>query len=374
MNQPPSSPKPTVLVAPLDWGLGHATRCIPVIHTLIRHQCNVILASDGKGKSLLEQEFPHLTSLTLKGYDIRYSRSPFTLPFVLATQIPKIISTIQYENERLKDLVKEYRINAVISDNRYGLYHRDIPTVFITHQLLIKTPFGRQPDQLLQKLNYKYINQFTECWVPDDAHGDSLAGALSHPLIEPAVPVKYIGPLSRFEADTEPLPAQHLLVLLSGPEPQRTMLEELLLRQLANYKGPVVLVRGLPGEAELLSTPTNVTVFNHLPAETLRHTIRSASYVIARCGYSTIMDLAVLQKKSILIPTPGQTEQSYLSQHLMNRRLALCFTQDKFKLLPALALAENFPYQPFATDGHSHLASAVKSLRYKIEFGNFPHA
>lgn len=371
MNQPSSSPKPTVLVAPLDWGLGHTTRCIPVIQTLLRQQCCVLLAASGKGKALLEQEFPQLTCLELKGYDVHYSRSKLALPLVMASQIPKIIAAIRYEHDWLKSIEKQYRINAVISDNRYGLYHHDLPSVFITHQLLIKTPFGTQADRYLQKLNYKYINQFTECWVPDEAQENNLAGALSHPLLEPAVPVKYIGPLSRFETGAKPQGEGPVLILLSGPEPQRTMLEKIFLLQLNNFKNKVVLVRGLPGSPEKLAVPSHVTVYNHLPAAAMQEQIAGASYVIARCGYSTVMDLAVLQKKSILIPTPGQTEQVYIAKHLMERRLALCIAQDKFRLQPALALADSFAYQPFHTEGQSHLGSAIKSLLYKIEFQNF---
>jgi len=373
MNQPVPPTGPTVLVAPLDWGLGHATRCIPVVHALLRHDCKVVLAASGKGKALLAQEFSDLPLLPLPGYDVHYARSPLTLPFVLAAQIPKILSAIREENRRLRDIVRDYRINAVISDNRYGLYHPSVPTVFMTHQLLIKTTLGTTADRYLQKLNYRYINSFTECWVPDDAHDDNLAGDLSHPLLEPSVPLKYIGPLSRFEPSDKAVAPKHLLVLLSGPEPQRSLFETLILDQLKEYKGPVVLVRGLPGNTDRPDVPASVTVYNHLPANELRTQILEASFVVARCGYSTVMDLAVLQKKSILVPTPGQTEQLYLARHLMKRSLALCLEQPRFRLLPALELAATFPYQTTEATGHSHLSSAIKSLCYKIEFGNFSH-
>jgi uncharacterized protein (TIGR00661 family) len=344
MDQAGTSLEPNILIAPLDWGLGHATRCIPIIHTLIRKNCKVLIACEGKIKSLLYKEFPQLSFVDLKGYRIAYSKNRWTLPFGISRQIPKILSTIQYENERLKEIVKEHNIHGVISDNRYGFYHSRIPSLFITHQLKIKTPFGSIADDFLQRLNYKYINHFSECWIPDNEGEKNLAGELSHPTKKPSIPLKYIGPLSRFRESIRQ-EEKHLLILLSGPEPQRTILENLLTEQLKEYKAPVVFVRGLPGEQTELRLPSTVSIYNHLPAEELAQKMSEASVVISRCGYSTVMDLAALKKKSILIPTPGQTEQEYLGKHLMKNNFALCVEQKKFRLKNALELSQQFDYR-----------------------------
>jgi uncharacterized protein (TIGR00661 family) len=366
MDHQNSSVKPTILVAPLDWGLGHATRCIPIISALIHQNCNVLLAGEGRIKALLQQEFPHVSFLDLKGYQISYSKSKWTLPFTITTQIPKILAAVNYEHEWLEKTVLEYSIDAVISDNRYGLYHPQVPSIIITHQLLIKTPFGKQVDKYLQQLNYEYITQFTECWIPDAEGSVNLAGELSHPLKEPSIVTKYIGPLSRFNSDNEPKEEKHLLILLSGPEPQRTVLEELLLEQLVDYSGPVCLVRGLPGDNTYLTVTNNISVFSHLSADELKQKILQASFVIGRCGYSTIMDLAILKKKGILIPTPGQTEQEYLAKHLMKMNFALCIEQGKFRLKNALQLASSFRYvlPVFAHD--NELGHAVHSLVLRL--------
>lgn len=344
MDQPGTSFKPNILVAPLDWGLGHATRCIPIIQRLIQKKCNVLVAAEGKIKSLLRKEFPQLIFIDFKGYRIHYSKNSWMLPLQIGRQIPKIISTIQYENERLKEIVKEHHVHGIISDNRYGLYHETVPSVFITHQLRIKTPFGKIVGDIIQRINYKYINRFSQCWVPDNENENNLAGTLSHPGKKPSVPVKYIGPLSRFKkaATTD---ESDLLILLSGPEPQRTIFENLLIKQIREYKGPVVFVRGLPGESNHLNLTPNISVHNHLPSAELYHKIHEASFVIARCGYSTVMDLAALKKKSILVPTPGQTEQEYLAKHLTKNNFALCVEQNKFKLKNALALSSLFDYR-----------------------------
>jgi uncharacterized protein (TIGR00661 family) len=361
MDQPGTLPKPNILIAPLDWGLGHATRCIPVIHAMIRKNCNVLIAGEGKIKNLLYAEFPHLRFIDLAGYRIRYSRTSRMLPLQIAKQIPKIISTIQYENERLKEIVKEHKIDGIISDNRYGFYHPGVPSVFMTHQLRIQTPFGKIADHFLQKINYSYINRFSECWVPDNENQWSLAGNLSHPQNKPSVPLKYLGPLSRFHKTTTPA-EKHVLILLSGPEPQRTILENLLIQQLSSYKGLVTLVRGLPEEDGGWKLPSNISVYNHLPAEELNQKMNAASVVISRCGYSTVMDLAALKKKSILIPTPGQTEQEYLAKHLMKNNFAFCVDQKKFRLKNALELGSQFNYQIRNFSLENNLDPALENL------------
>lgn len=344
MSQGISPAKLTVLVAPLDWGLGHATRVIPIIRLLCQRNCTIIIAAKGRTRELMQQEFPNLQFLELEGYGIQYSRKGWLLPLKIAAQVPHILSVIKKEHQWLKRAVTDHSIDAVISDNRYGLYHHSIPSVFITHQLRIKTGLGSIMDRFIQQLNYQQINKFGACWVPDHESGLTLAGELSHPAISPSIPVKYIGPLSRFTGIVK-TEERHLLVILSGPEPLRTVWEEMIIHQLHDYKKPVVLVRGMPGTVDLPVVPSFVHVFNHLPAQELEHYIKEASFVISRCGYSTIMDLLTMQKKSILVPTPGQAEQEYLAEHLMQHNLALCIPQHKFRLSAALDLANSFPYE-----------------------------
>ena len=338
-----------VLVAPLDWGLGHATRMIPVVRALEQAGAEVFLAAEGRIRTLLGLEFPHLPMLSLEGYDISYSKHPFFLPIHLLKQMPALLKKIKQENEWLHRMQDQYQFSAVISDNRYGLYHSQLKSIFITHQLRIKAP-GLMED-ILQMMHYKYIEKFDECWIPDAAGDENLSGSLAHPKKLPAMPVKYLGPLSRFKKSGEQK-TQHLLILLSGPEPQRTLLEDQMLDELEHYTEPVVLVRGLPGRADKLTINDNIKVYDHLPAQELERLMEQASFIISRSGYSTVMDLAHHQKKSILIPTPGQTEQEYLGKHLVEKKIALCLQQKKFRLRPALDLAAHFPYifPPFKSD------------------------
>ncbi len=360
--QKEATPKKRILVAPLDWGLGHATRCIPVIQELIKNNCEVIIGAEGKIKLLLQSEFPELTFLSLPGYHIRYSRYKWQMAAKIFFQIPSILKTIKAENSWLNDIVKEYGINAVISDNRYGLYHPQIFSVFITHQLTIKSSLGNGIEKIVQRLNYSFINRFNECWVPDMQGSENLAGALSHPIATPKIPLQYTGILTRFKKEKSKPAEKHLLVLLSGPEPQRSILENLLLPQLETYQKPVLFIRGLPEGGTILNAGNHITIKNHLPASQLQQAIEQAFFIISRCGYSTIMDIAELNKKSILIPTPGQTEQEYLAKHIMQQQYAVCLPQCRFNLQKALHMAANFPYRPFVPGNKTLLADAIKPL------------
>ena len=337
-------PQPTVLVAPLDWGLGHATRCIPIIRQLLQRGCTVYIAAEGKIEHLLRTEFPQLPFLPLQGYRVRYATTGWGLAATMLGQLPRLLKKIKEERTWLQQTVNRYGIDAVISDNRYGLHHPGVFSVLITHQLQVQTPWGKVGNALVQRLLYPYINRFDACWVPDYAAAPGLGGALSHPAKLPRTPVTYTGPLSRFDAATEPL-QHYILVLLSGPEPQRTLLEQKLLAQAKAFGQPVLFVRGLPGTVGLPQVPYHINIVNHLSANAMQQALEGAQFVIARTGYTTVMELMALRKRGILIPTPGQTEQQYLARLLMQQNRALCIAQHKFDLEKAVLLAKNFAYQ-----------------------------
>jgi uncharacterized protein (TIGR00661 family) len=345
-------PIKNVLVAPLDWGLGHATRCIPIIYTLISLNINVIVAAEGPIKNLLKKEFPNVVFTVLKGYKVHYSKSKRWFYFNLLLQFPKILWRIYQENKWLKKIIAVYNIDAVISDNRFGLYNAKLPCIYITHQLNIKTG-NRLSEWIGKKIHYHFINKYTVCWVPDNAGSHNLGGLLSHPEKLPATPVHYISPLSRFEKITVEK-KYDLLILLSGPEPQRTMLEELLMNEVKDYTGKVLIVKGLPGNSpgeELLTDDTNkITVVNHLSATALNKAIQQSAMVISRSGYTTIMDLVAIQQKAIFIPTPGQTEQEYLAEYLMQQKFFFAVAQKNFSLKEVLAKAALFNYEKFYID------------------------
>lgn len=338
-----SAPRKRILIVPLDWGLGHATRDIPIIQTLLDAGCEVLIAAEGKHAALLGQEFPQLPLLALSGYRITYTQKEQNFGWKIVQQIPKIWRAVRHEQYWLRRVVREHKIDAVISDNRFGLYHRKIPTVFISHQLRILTPFGGWIERWLHRINYYYIAKYSACWVPDFPGAEGLAGILSHP--DPLPPnIHYLGCLSRFEKKEGIQKKYDLLVLLSGPEPQRTKLEQLILAQIPLLSFKTVIVSGLPGTPFDRQLSETVRQVNHLGAADLNQALQESELVISRSGYTTVMDLAKLNKKAILIPTPGQSEQEYLAQYLMQKGFFYAVPQGQFILLEALKAIQQFPF------------------------------
>ena len=339
---------PRILIAPLDWGLGHATRCIPIIQKLMTAGAEVVIAAEGAIASLLHLEFPDIEIIPLTGYGISWPGNKKRMQWLLK-EYERIRKIIRYENQWLQEIIKERKITGIISDCRFGLYTDKIPCVFITHQLHIETGFSIL-NLLARKVNYSYLNKYNVCWVPDNLN-DSLAGRLSHPNKMPGVPVKYIGVLSRFVKKEMPLKYNYLF-LISGPEPQRSMLENKLLTLNREHK-KIALVRGLPGsqnqdsqDLQDLQDCKSIVIFNHLPAHDLNNLIAESEVIISRSGYSTVMDMVALEKKAVFIPTPGQTEQEYLARFLHKRNLFQYVEQENisdvvFDLHPKVPIYEN---------------------------------
>ncbi len=304
----------TILVCPLDWGLGHATRCIPLVQNFLEEGCQVIIGSSGHPEALLKKQFPQLQIIPLKGYDIEYTKNGSMITKML-TQLPKIKKAIDLEHFWLEQIIDKYAIDMVVSDNRYGLWNKKVRSVLMTHQLFIKAPTG---EWLLEKIVKKYLDNFDEIWIPDVEGKDNLSGDLSHKKSLPEN-YKFIGVLSRFSLYSrahKQLPEEYdFITILSGPEPQRSIFEKIILKQLESNSLKGVLVRGLPNDnSELKIDNSELKVINHLETEEILQYIQKSKVVICRSGYSSIMDLSVLDKKAILVPTPGQTEQEYLAQ------------------------------------------------------------
>lgn len=301
-----------------------------------------MLAAEGAQAALLKKEFPNLTILPLEGYRVRYSRSRRWFALRILLQVPRLLRVIRREHCWLQDAIRAYRIDLVVSDNRFGLYSSMVPCLFITHQLTIKAPFAWLED-LTQRINYRFINRFAACWVPDVAGEDSLAGVLSNPDKKPRVPVHYLGLLSRLRPSTADTRYKYCFVL-SGPEPQRTLLEQRVLAGIGELNGQALLVRGLPAATELIAVPQQVTVVNHLSSTEMEKAMQESEFIISRSGYTTVMEIIALRKKAVLIPTPGQTEQEYLAARLHAQQRCYTVAQERFDCLEHLRAAERFSY------------------------------
>ncbi|MBE0648437.1 MAG: glycosyl transferase family 28 [Bacteroidales bacterium] len=339
--------KKSVLVCPLDWGIGHATRCVPVIRHFLDQGFRVVIGSDRRPMAFLKREFPELEFVRFPGTHVIYPQRSLMVMKILF-QGPKLLSGIRKEHKMLRKIVGENGIDLVFSDNRYGLWSEDVPAIFMTHQLQIKVPrYLGMFSPILQRINYGVIGKYTECWVPDFQNHKGLAGDLSHPERLPER-LHYIGTLSRFSGarhlpGTGKIPPFEILILLSGPEPQRTILEETLLSQLQDTTIKTVIVRGITERQEERTFSENIRIFSHLESNLLQEYIRNALVVICRSGYSSLMDIAAMGKRAIFIPTPGQTEQEYLASYLMAKKIYFSMPQKTFDLIYALEMSKNYP-------------------------------
>ena len=333
-----------ILIAPLDWGLGHTTRCVPLIGYLNSLGHRVFVAGNEWQKSFMRATFGHIDVIDLEGYNITYSKWNRWGQIGVLSQLPGLYKTISAEHEWLRHIARDMQLHGIISDNRYGLFHHDIPSVIMTHQLRIQTGMGNMADHVVQRIHYKYLDRFDTTWIADAPTYPGLGGQLSHTTVLPKQS-KYIGLLSQFEGieaanDTD----GSLLILLSGPEPQRSNLSRILWQQALRYEGKVTFIEGSDRVTLPDHIPPHITYYKWLSNEKLAPILHEAGIVICRSGYSTLMDLVALCKKAIVIPTPGQTEQEYLGKHLHEQGVFYTARQKGFDLSKALKEAGQFPY------------------------------
>ena len=323
-----------VLVAPLNWGLGHATRCVPIIRELLRRKCEVVIAADGYSLRFLRQEFPHLEWVEFEGLKVEYSKGQSQVGAMLR-QLPRFLRDIWREHKELKKIVERYEIDVVVSDNRFGLWCKGVHSVYVTHQLMVKMPRGLEwMEWAVWRFHRWFIGHYDECWVPDIEGEGNLSGDLSHkyPILKNT---KFIGVLSRFSrekvvwedvrVEAEALDLQQrydVVAVLSGPEPHRTNLE----REITDNRlqitdnglqiidgSSLLIVQGLPADdLRLAEHRDGVDYIPHLQTELLQWYMQEAKEIVCRSGYSSIMDLYTIGRKAHLISTPGQTEQEYL--------------------------------------------------------------
>lgn len=309
---------------------------MPIIHDAIEKGHAVTIAASGPQKKLLQYYFPACNYVFIPGYHIKYSKKAWWLPVALFFQLPKIALAIYREHKWLQE--HAHAFDLVISDNRYGLFNSQLTTTFISHQLLVKAPY-KWAENLIQKIQYYFINKFSACWVPDMPAYPGYAADLSHPINMPAIPVTYIGPLSQFSAlnsaSNNALPIKYkYCFLLSGPEPQRSILQHLIESDASKLKDQMILIEGRPSDLpNHYKVQGSLTKLRYASGQDLLDIIMQSEFVVCRSGYSTLMELLPIHKKMILIPTPGQTEQTYLATSLADRQMAIMMEQSSFDLV-----------------------------------------
>jgi uncharacterized protein (TIGR00661 family) len=354
-----------VIVAILDWGLGHATRSVPLISAFLNRGVQVLLAGNGDSLEFLKAEFPSLATFELPPYAVEYPDTNDNMTLKMLRQMPRLRKVIAHEHVLLEGIVAREGVELVISDNRYGCWSSHVPSIIVTHQTTILLPrYIKWLRKTVAWFNRRMIYQFTQCWIPDYPGAHSLAGKLAR--FPDAIPARfrYIGNLSRFSGTVPSKPASvtkyDVIVVLSGPEPQRTILERLILSQLPKTSLRAFVVRGTRHPAGPL--PAGVEGADFLNTTELETLLSEGTCVVARSGYSTIMDLAKLGKKAIFIPTPGQTEQEYLARRLKMMKLAYSATQRQFNLKRAWRASKSYTGFNFMPDRFNLLEENVTSL------------
>lgn len=330
-----------------------------------------MLAGRGPHIELLSAEFPGLPVIPLPGYHMRYAATPLGLSLKFPFMVARVFRRAALEHRRLQEIIHRHGIDVVIADQRFGCYSSHAHTVYISHQLCVKMPAVFAPlEWLVWRGLHSAAGRFDELWIPDYPGKNNLTGDLTNKYPLPGNH-RFVGPLSRFatglgmrdEAD-----GPDVLVMLSGPEPQRSLLERTVLRQTGSLKGSVVVVRGKVNAGPVDTPASQVRVYPHLPGAELGRLIVGAKAVVCRGGYTTIMELESLRKRAVLVPTPGQTEQEYLCKRLAAQNRFVVEQQARLNLSRGLTRLQELP-DPSASPGTEHLTAAVHQVVYETPSG-----
>ena len=358
-----------ILICPLEWGLGHASRMIPLANEFMKHNHNVLFASGEEHLAFIRKELPGCQQIVFEGFKPRYS-GIFPAYFIMFLRIPQLIFHIILEHIKLKRIIAEYSVDMVISDNRFGLWNKNITSVYVTHMPRIPFPetlrFLEPAGVLLHRI---IIRKFDYCLIPDLTGEKNISGRLSHGIKLPTN-TRYIGILSRFTSSFQPDDPKALAyntVILSGPEPQKGLLKKKLIRIFSDKKPVTYVLEGKPLPGAESRKEGNVIIYNHLSSSEMESLICGSKGIICRSGYSTIMDLIALNKTALLIPTPGQTEQEYLSQYLSEQGFFSSASQNRINDNTRFPEKVKCDYTQIANESKHLLALAVKEL------SDYPH-
>mgnify|MGYP005838802461 CR=1 FL=1 len=344
-----------ILFAVLNWGLGHATRSIPLIKALSRDN-DVILASTGRSLHLLRQEFPDLQFVDFPDYGSHYSKFGFLLIPYLGLQIPVILWRLYKERRRTAILVDMLKLDMIFSDSRFGVYSSKVPSYFMTHQLRFPLPwYLRWMSPASEWYNAFVFHQFTKVFVIDVKEEPNLSKDLSHKgKIAQHEKLVYTGALSSIEPQDRDEDID-LLVSISGPESARTVFENLALRQIESVPGKKVVILGKPGESVHKKNGADLEIYNHVNRDQMATFMNRAKTIVCRSGYSTVMELVALNKQAVLVPTPGQTEQEYLAKYYQKSKLFPVVRQQDLDLNQAVSDANK-------TNGYHRLDIPVNDI------------
>jgi predicted glycosyltransferase len=337
----------TIVYAILNWGLGHVTRSTPIIERLINDGNRVIIVSHGKALILLKEQFPNCIFRDIRDKNIEYSRLGIMFVFKILSQYPKMILGWWHEKRKLKELIKEFDPDLIMTEMRLGFWSKKIPSVLITNQLRFELPKGLKWGEILGEwFNFLIFRHYDHIFVPDVEGEPNLLGNLAHKgRIAKHPKLRFVGSLTSIDRENDGLEEDiDLFVSISGPEPQRTKFEEIILPQLTACSSRIVVALGVPGDKTVKEIDHGrIKIYSHLERKEMSSILKRAKYVVSRSGFSTVNELFVLKKKALLVPTPGQTEQEYIARYLHQQGLFGISRQEDLDLshLPDLSAPDS---------------------------------
>lgn len=343
------------LICPLNWGLGHSTRDIPIIKELLAKGHEVTVATSGNALALLKKEFSECNFILFKDYPAPYSSTRFFLPKFMAN-IPILIKSMAAENKRLSRILSKDKYDLIISDNRTGVFSKNIPSYFITHLLRFCLPDYLWPFEIATfYINGIFHRNYTGLIVPDiSPNGSNLSGKLCTSNFKVTEKKTYYSGILTSATKKDLSQDLDFLIIVSGPEPQRTKLEEIFLKQVQKLPGDKVVLLGSPQKDYKKNLDPDTTIYSYLPTEEKVELMNRARFLISRSGYTTMMEMAELDKKrGLFTPTPGQTEQEYLSRYYARKGWFYSRSQYKIKFpddVDAASKCRGFPEMPKTTE------------------------
>ncbi len=344
----PSGTSLKILFAVASWGLGHATRDLPLIQRLLNCGHDVTIVSTDRALALLKHElgdrcsfleWPDLPLTLSKSAPLFYAKFTLSLPLALRA--------IVAEHRALDELLSSRRFDRVVSDSRFGIRSDKVSSFQVSHGLRFIAPRRNRLVEIgMEYIYHRCFGRQARFVVPDFA-SNGLSGALSHGLrfVSPQR-VSYIGILSGInQVETD-----HNIdcyVSISGPEPQRTILQDIVLKQVNDVPGRVVVSLGKPEDAGRSWRQGSVEVHSYVNRIQQQVLMNRSRLIVSRSGYTTMMELAELGKTALLIPTPGQTEQEYLADLHYRSGNFYAVQQRKLDLPRDIERAHHFPgYNP----------------------------
>jgi uncharacterized protein (TIGR00661 family) len=338
-----SSPK-NIFIAPLNWGLGHATRNLPLIRKFMANNFKIIIAATGRSKDLLMKEVPDCIFVDFPDYPIKYPRSRFFVTRFMLIIFPQMLLSMWKEKRMLIKLHKQYNFDLIISDNRFSLTLKDVPSYLISHQLRYKLPWPIQKMEWLPEFfNYSHFRKYDKIIIPDSDGQKSLTGELSHNLrYLPDDKLYYAGIITDLPEENK-IEKQSIdyFIIISGPEPQRTKLEKLIFQQIGDLKGRIIVALGIP-EKNYKIRMGDALFFTYMSRMEISHYLRKARFIISRPGYTTVMEMIELKKRGLFIPTPGQIEQEYLAAYFMENGWSYAASQYGLNIIESVEIAQTY--------------------------------